>query len=149
MPVGYIAVGLPVNPVQSKASPKKELKAVSLSRPLQYFSAGDMKRRRGACVTSPRVGRLLQPLCCRRCLPTRLQPRTAANCPCLPNAQAGSKDVSKLDALFNAYRDKSSEEDVIGPEGETGGKGGRKAGSCPADPRSLAEPSAGKRQGSD
>ena len=31
--------------------------------------------------------------------------------------QAGSKDVSKLDALFNAYKDKSSSEEVIGPEG--------------------------------
>ncbi|KAL4430988.1 hypothetical protein ABPG75_006244 [Micractinium tetrahymenae] len=31
--------------------------------------------------------------------------------------RAGSKDVSKLDGLFDAYRDKESSEDVIGPEG--------------------------------
>ncbi|PSC73760.1 DCN1 4 [Micractinium conductrix] len=31
--------------------------------------------------------------------------------------KAGSKDVSKLDSLFNAYRDPGSSEDVIGPEG--------------------------------
>lgn len=40
---------------------------------------------------------------------------SAAPSPCA--LQAGSKDASKLDTLFNMYKDKSSEEDVIGPEG--------------------------------
>jgi hypothetical protein len=31
--------------------------------------------------------------------------------------QKGSKDLTKLDTLFNAYKDKGSEEDVIGPDG--------------------------------
>jgi hypothetical protein len=35
--------------------------------------------------------------------------------------QVGSKDLSKLDALFNVYRGKDSEDaDVMGPEGGWG-----------------------------
>lgn len=81
-----------------------------------------MKRRRAVGVTSPRVSRCPATLGCRRRC-RRLPPRTAGPHrlppPC-PSPQAGSKDASKLDTLFNLYKDKSSEEDVIGPEGALG-----------------------------
>jgi hypothetical protein len=32
--------------------------------------------------------------------------------------QAGSKDINKVDALFDAYRQENDDVDVIGPEGE-------------------------------
>lgn len=45
-------------------------------------------------------------------------------CPCAcPALQTGSKDVNKVDALFNAYKKKSQHsegEDVMGPEGARG-----------------------------
>ena len=79
-----------------------------------------MKRRRAATTTtSPKVcarggWRRLRYL--RRHPATRRALRTTPT-PLL-HLQAGSKDVSKLDALFNAYRGKDSEDaDVMGPEG--------------------------------
>ncbi len=81
---------------------------------------GEMKRRRAVGVTSPRVGLLValgrRRRRRRRC---RLPSRTDHPHCLLPalTSQAGSKDASKLDALFNLYKDKSSDEDVIGPEG--------------------------------
>ena len=75
-------------------------------QPSRPRSVQDARGGVGAALTASEVGAL-------RAAAKRARTPLAAHA----HAQSGSKDVNKVDALFNAYKSKDETEDVIGPEG--------------------------------
>lgn len=106
---------------RSTASPVKR-RSGDLERLQEKLSSlsvvADTMKRRRAGVTSPKARSSRTAFAAAGAAAAAAAHSPPAPPPARLLAQAGSKDVSKLDSLFNSYKDKENDEDVIGPAGE-------------------------------